>query len=111
MGTKLYFGYIASSTMNQLASYDGASFNLFSNPSSADKGIVDGIIPAALNGGVFFNYQLSSGGYRMAKCNGTSITLFNNPDAGQPFTDLTPLRLKPFSNYLFLNYTQPGGSR
>lgn len=111
MGTKLYFGYIASSTMNQLVSYDGASFNVFSNPSTADKGIVDGIIPEALNGGVFFNYQLSSGGYRMAKCNGTSITLFNNPDAGQPFTDLTPLRLTPFSNYLFLNYAQPGGSR
>lgn len=111
MNNKLYTGFVSSATMNQLISYDGSSFVFYSNVATNDKGIVEGIQPVASNGFVFFLYQVSNGGLRLAKCNGSTISLFSNPDAGQPFVDLTPVKMTFFNNQIFLNYNQASGNR
>lgn len=77
--SKLNYIYRNSSNLRQLASFDGTTQTIYSNPDSSTNGFVYTL--AAFNGEQFFGYINQSGNIVLAKFNGTSISLIDNANS------------------------------
>ena len=74
-GSNLYFSYINSSGIYQLAKYDGTTLSLIAIP-GADYGFRGS--PIVYGSNLYFSYLNSSGIYQLAKYDGTNLSLIAN---------------------------------